>query len=108
MRTWREMRNEKAQIAGSIRPKVVMLTSGKDCSVVPMKRGNARGGRGVGYSLRHHATTQRWEESLGSAGNRQVATGDTSRMTGDCHVRICEGSRVKLPRSTRQPSEDAS
>ena len=24
-------------------------------------------------------------------------------MTGDCHVRICEGRRVKLPPATRQP-----
>ena len=24
-----------------------------------------------------------------------------SRMTGDCHVRICEGLGVKFPRSTR-------
>ena len=26
---------------------------------------------------------------------------DTSRMTGDCHVRFCEGLGVKFPRATR-------
>ena len=26
---------------------------------------------------------------------------DKSRMTGDCHVRICEGLGVKFPRATR-------
>jgi hypothetical protein len=26
---------------------------------------------------------------------------DRSRMTGDCHVRICEGLGVRFPRSTR-------
>src|SRR5208282_2427856 len=37
-----------------------------------------------------------------NAGSRGVAMGGTSRMTGDRPVRICEGSRVKFPRSTRQ------
>jgi hypothetical protein len=27
--------------------------------------------------------------------------GGTSRMTGDCHVRICESLRVKFPGATR-------
>jgi hypothetical protein len=33
--------------------------------------------------------------------------GGTSRMTGDSHVRICEGLGVKLPRPTRLQRMDA-
>jgi hypothetical protein len=74
-----------------------------DCSVVPMKRGNARGGRGAGHPLRDPfmVVNRKRDEPLGSAGSRGAATGDTSRMTGDRRVRICEGSRVKFLRSTR-------
>ena len=37
----------------NMRPNVAKLPSGMDCSVVPMKRGNARGGRGAGHPLRN-------------------------------------------------------
>ena len=116
----------------NMRPNVAKLTSGMDCSVVPMKRGNARGGRGAGHLLRNGGQLRRSgvkygeaytgtkskdgysqggpvaarailsEDELPNAGSRGVAMGGTSRMTGDRPVRICEGSRVQFPRSTRQ------
>jgi hypothetical protein len=36
----------------SARPKVPMRQSGADCLVVPMKRSNVRGGKGVGHPRR--------------------------------------------------------
>src|SRR6201993_5474112 len=39
----------KAQAAQTARPKVPMRRRGADCLVVVMKRGNARGARGVGH-----------------------------------------------------------
>src|SRR5450759_1564828 len=51
VRTWRKMISEKVQVAATMRPKVAMLTSGMDRSVVAMKRGNARGARGAGHPL---------------------------------------------------------
>src|ERR1039458_4931762 len=98
------MISEKVQVATTIRPKVAMLTSGMDRSVVAMKRGNARGARGAGHPLYDPfivANRQR-DEPLGCSGGRQPSSGGTSRMTGDRLVRICEGSREKFPRSTRR------
>src|ERR1039457_2572079 len=97
------MISEKVQVATTMRPKVAMLTSGMDRSVVAMKRGNARGARGAGHPLYDPfivANRQR-DEPLGVSGGRQPSSGGTSRMTGDRLVRICEGSRVKFLRSTR-------
>jgi hypothetical protein len=37
---------------------------------------------------------------LGAARGLERMAG-TSRMTGDCHVRICEGLGVRFPRPTR-------
>jgi hypothetical protein len=114
------------------RPNVAKLTSGMDCSVVPMKRGNARGGGGAGHPLRNGGQLKRSNVTYGEAytgtkskdgysqggpaasrailsedvrpcaGSRWVAWGGTSRVTGDRLARICESSRVKFPRSTRQ------
>jgi len=60
------------------------------CLVVVMKRGNARGAKGVGH--------QRWIGSTGNGrnpiinGRRQPSLGGTSRMMREYHVRICEDS----------------
>src|ERR1017187_603495 len=100
------MISEKVQVATTMRPKVAMLTSGMDRSVVAMKRDNARGARGAGHPLYDPfivANRQR-DEPLGGSGGRQPSSGGTSRMTGDRLVRICEGSRVKFLRSTRRGS----
>ena len=51
---------EKAQAAQTVRPKVSMLPSGSDCSIVAMKRGNARGPKGAGH--RHWARVNRQRE----------------------------------------------
>src|SRR5215468_689787 len=52
------MRRENAQVAQTARQKVLMRRLGADCTVVVMKRGNARGAKGAGH--RH---------LLGSTGN---------------------------------------
>jgi len=75
----------------SMRPEVSMPPSGADCSVVVMKRGNARGAKGAGHLLCGPWVNWQQEELLGLRGTRQGSLSGTSRMTGDCHVRICEG-----------------
>jgi hypothetical protein len=81
-----------------------MRRLGAHCLVVAMKRGNARGAKGVGH--------QRWIGSTGVGstgsgrnliinGRRQPSHGGTSRMMREYHVRICEGLGVQLPGSTR-------
>src|SRR5450756_1884234 len=49
VRTWPAMPREKAQAAPTARPKVPMRRRGADCSVVVMKRGNARGAKGADH-----------------------------------------------------------
>ena len=49
VRTWPAMPREKAQAAPTARPKVLMRRRGADCPVVVLKRGNARGAKGVGH-----------------------------------------------------------
>src|SRR5580693_6472681 len=49
VRTFPAMLREKAQAAPTARPKVPMRRRGADCLVVVMKRGNARGAKGVGH-----------------------------------------------------------
>ena len=99
------MLREKAQAVTTARPKVPMRRLGAHCLVVAMKRGNARGAKGVGH--------QRWIGSTGVGstgsgrnliinGRRQPSHGGTSRMMREYHVRICEGLGVQLPGSTRQ------
>ena len=58
LRPWLAMLREKAQAAKSARLKVPMHRSGSDCSIVVMKRGNARGAKGAGHRL-----------EIGSTGN---------------------------------------
>src|SRR5580658_7783609 len=99
------MPREKAQSVTTERPKVPMRRLGAHCLVVAMKRGNARGAKGVGH--------QRWIGSTGVGstgsgrnliinGRRQPSHGGTSRMMREYHVRICEGLGVQFPGSTRQ------
>src|ERR1700687_6109948 len=99
------MPREKAQAAPTARPKVPMRRLGAHRLVVVMKRGNARGAKGVGH--------QHWIGSTGVGttgggrspidnGRRQPSLGGTSRMMREYHVRICEGLGVQFPGSTRQ------
>src|ERR1700722_158609 len=98
------MPREKAQAVTAARPKVPMRRLEAHCLVVAMKRGNARGAKGVGH--------QRWIGSTGVGstgsgrnliinGRRQPSHGGTSRMMREYHVRICEGLGVQLAGSTR-------
>ena len=86
VRTWSAMLREKAQVAQTARPKVLMRRRGADCSVLVMKRGNARGAKGAGH--RH------WRGSTGNGrnpminGRRQPSSGGTSRMMREYQVRI--------------------
>jgi hypothetical protein len=72
-----------------------MRRLGADCSVLAMKRGNARGAKGAGH--RH------WIGSTGNGrnpmanGRRQPSCDDTSRMMREYQVRICERLGVKFP-----------
>ena len=78
------MPREKAQSVTTARPKVPMRRLGAHCLVVAMKRGNARGAKGVGH--------QRWIGSTGAGstgtgrnliinGRRQPSHGGTSHIT---------------------------
>src|SRR6516165_10510479 len=60
------MEREKAQAAQTARPKVSMLQSGSDCSIVVMKRGNARGAKGAGH--RHWARVDTSRHTAASRG----------------------------------------
>jgi len=77
-----------------MRPKVPTHRIGADCSVVVMKRGNARGANGAGH--RH------WIGSTGNgrspiiSGRRQPSCDDTSRMNRKVPVRICERLGAKF------------
>ena len=69
------------------RPKVPMGQSGSDRPIVAMKRGNARGAKGVGHSRRCWVNG-RPEEPSYFAGRRQPSLSGTSRMRRESHVRI--------------------
>jgi len=85
-----------------VRPKVPMRRAGADCSVVVMKRGNARGAKGAGHSRRDRWVNGKPEEPTGFGGRRQPLLGGTSRVTGDSQARICEGLGVQFAGSTRR------
>jgi hypothetical protein len=90
----------KAQVATTARPKVPMRRIGADCSVVVMKRGNARGAKGAGHRRRIGSTGNGRSPII--SGRRQPSCDGTSRMNREVHVRICERLGVKFPGPTRQ------
>src|ERR1700722_2398434 len=69
LRTWPTMPREKAQAAETARPKVPMRRSGADCSVVVMRRGNARGAKGAGHRRRERANWQQDELQFAAEGD---------------------------------------
>src|ERR1700720_1403501 len=99
------MPSEKAQAAPTARPKVAMRRRGADCPVVAIKRGNARGAKGVGHQ-HWIGSTDVGKTGSGRSpinnGRRQPSLGGTSRMMREYQVRFCEGLGVKFPGSTRQ------
>ena len=92
----------KGTSGGPARPKVLIRRTGADHLVVVMKRGNARGAKGVGHQRRGRLANWKQEEPGGRGGRRQPSVSGTSRVTGDCHARICESLGVKFPRATRR------
>ena len=78
-----------------------MGQSGADRPIVAMKRGNARGAKGVGHS-RCCWVNGRPEELNRLTGRRQPSLSGTSRMRRESHVRICERLGVKFPGPTRR------
>ena len=79
-----------------------MRHQGADYLVVAGKRSNVRGAKEVGHLRRNHN---------GSTGDRRnppvrrraaALVDGTSRVTGDCHARICERLGVKFPGPTRR------
>jgi hypothetical protein len=88
------------QAAPTARPKVPMRRRGADCSILAMKRGNARGAKGAGH--RHWIGPTGNGRSLIISGRRQPSNDGTSRMNREVHVRICERLGVRFPGPTRQ------
>ena len=95
----------KAQVAPIARPKVPMRRLGADCSVVVTKRGNARRAKGAGQRHELGSTGSYREEPECFSERRQPSCDGTSRMTRECHVRICERLGVKFPRADSANSE---
>ena len=93
----------KGASGSSARPKLPMRQSGADCPVVPMRRRNVRGGKGVGHPRRDRLVNWQQEEPVGLGRRRQPSGGGTSRMSREAQVRICERLGVQLPGPTRRP-----
>ena len=55
-----DVKRKGTQVTQTARPKVSMLQSGSDCSIVVVKRGNARGAKGAGH--RHWPRVNRQRE----------------------------------------------
>jgi hypothetical protein len=102
LRTWLAMEREKAQGEEPRGRKYQCVSTGADCSVVAMKRGNGRGAKGAGHSRRDRRVNWKQEELTGFGGRRQPLSGDTSRISREAYVRFCERLGVKFPGPTRR------
>jgi len=89
------MLTEKPQVAGTTRARVRMRHREAD-----YKRSNDRGAKGVGHPVGTFNWANWKQEEL--AGSGSSLEDGTSRVTGDCHARICEGLGVKFPGPTRR------
>src|SRR5215472_18644584 len=90
------MLREKAQAAPTARPKVLIRRRGADCSVVALKRGNARGAKGAGH--RHLLGSTGNGRNPMSNGRRQPSRDGTSRISREAYVRFCERLGVIVSR----------
>jgi hypothetical protein len=91
--TWARDGKRKGASGQPMRPKVSMLTPGADCFVVAVKLGNASGAKGAGHPIhdRFIAVNRQREEPFDlNEGRRRPSLDDTSRMSREAHVRICE------------------
>jgi hypothetical protein len=102
LRTWLAMEREKAQGEEPRGRKYQCVSTGADCSVVAMKRGNGRGAKGAGHSRRDRRVNWKQEELTGFGGRRQPLSGGTSRISREAYVRFCERLGVKFPGPTRR------
>ena len=57
--------------------------------------------RGQAIRVMINLVNRKREEPAGGDGGRQPSLNGTSRVTGDCHARICERLGVKIPGATR-------
>jgi len=86
---------------GPTRMRVPMRSTGADQLVVALKSLQWGWSEGVGSSGRTlWPTSDGRSRGVGPSRLRQRLD-CTSRMTGDCHVRFCEGLGVRFPRATR-------
>ena len=81
--------------------RVPMRSTGADQLVVAMKDGNASGAKGLDHPALLFWSTRNGRSQRVRQRCWRRQQDDKSRMTGDCHVRICEGLGVKFPRATR-------
>src|SRR5215472_479052 len=58
--------------------------------------------RGQAIRVMINLVNRKREEPPGCGGGRQLSLDGTSRVTGDCHARICERLGVKSPGATRR------
>jgi hypothetical protein len=58
--------------------------------------------RGQAICVMINLVNRKREEPAGCGGGRQPSLNGTSRVTGDCHARICERLGVKIPGATRR------
>jgi hypothetical protein len=86
----------KGASGGPARPKVPMHRPGADCSVVVMKRGNARGAKGAGHRRRSGPTGNRMSPNSW----RKAAAFVRWHEPDD--ARVSKGLGVKFPGPTRQ------
>src|ERR1700720_3820944 len=93
VRTWPAMPREKAQAAPTARPKVLMRRRGADCPVVVLKRGNARGAKGVGHRRWERANWQQEELQFSTEGGGPER--DDARGQGP----DLEGAGGEIPRA---------
>ena|SRR5438270_1783671 len=88
----------------AVRPKVPMRQPESHCSIVAKKRSNVRGAKGAGHP-RQDGVNGKPEELLVLAEAGGLPRGDTSRMSCEAHVRICEQPGVQFPGLTRPQGE---
>jgi hypothetical protein len=84
-----------------MRVRVPMRSTGADQLVVVSKSLQWGWSEGVGSSVLTFWSTSDGRSQEVRQGCYGMQLDNKSRMTGDCHVRICESLGVKFPRATR-------
>ena len=84
-----------------MRVRVPMRGTGADQLAVALKSLYWGWSEGVGSSGLTVCSTSNGRSQEVRQGRQEQRLDDKSRMSGDVHVRICEGLGVKFPRATR-------